>query len=495
MRCFILMLVFSLITLCGEISNAQTQSHNYRGNLVKVNMTAKSVSLSDTLGSWYDIYLVGSTGKYTDEKAYYYDHLTLKGNSYLLKDIRGNGSGPGNYLSWGNRILEGESQKTKRAFSSSGDVWCGMVNYLYTKTEVIPVCSGAWLINGVDGSAFINDNDSLKVLYAHNGYDENTQALEERLVAIIGKVSDRYLAVLKGGPYAGYEYRLVDLSHSPDIAEGSSTPINFYGFPDGGTPYWGSERQLFRRAAKISDALYLFQYEFYPGLHFFKFNDTSFTYIKTLSDGPEPVYTSHDAHWIFRNNKLYIDGFRTYVFNPSDTTFINKKELPGLLKVTGETAIDWDFNYVAQIDGDTLRIYDINKECYINAINIKGVNKPFRPVIDYPYVYLHQTIVEENSSILSVEENNSIVKSYSLSAYPNPFNPVTMLEFNIPSAGKIELKIYDALGKEVTTLVNEERNEGRYKVQFNASQLPSGIYLCRMSAGNYNVTKKVVLLK
>ncbi|HEX2960269.1 MAG TPA: hypothetical protein VHO43_00660, partial [Ignavibacteriales bacterium] len=460
MRCFISFLLFSLITLlCGN-SVAQNQGHNYRGNLVKIDMAAKSVNLSDTLGNWYDTYTPLSTGQYTEENSYYYDHLTLKGNSYFLKDTHG-GSGPYISMSWGHKILVNESKKTERSFSSSGDVWCGMVSYLMTNTEVSPVCSGAWLINGVDGNAFINDNDSLTVFYNHNGYDQETQALEGNLVTILGKVSDRYLAVIENG-YVRYECRLVDLSHSPDIAEGSSTPIKFYGVPDGGNPDWARDRQLFRRAGKICNDLYLFQSEYNPQLHFFRFDDTCFTYIKTLSDSPEPVSTSHNAHWIFKNNKLYVDGFLTYEFNPSDTTFINKRELPGFLKVSGETAVDWDFNYAAQIDGDTLRIYDINKECYINAINIKGVNKPFRPVIDYPYVYLHQTIVEENNSILAVEENNSAVRTYSLSAYPNPFNPVTTLEFNIPSAGKVELKIYDALGKEVTTLVSEERKEGSY---------------------------------
>ncbi|MGE5680952.1 MAG: T9SS type A sorting domain-containing protein [Bacillota bacterium] len=115
-----------------------------------------------------------------------------------------------------------------------------------------------------------------------------------------------------------------------------------------------------------------------------------------------------------------------------------------------------------------------------------------RPIVDSPYVYLHQT----TRTVTDVKkEKIQVAKSYTLSAYPNPFNPVTTLEFNIPAAGKVELKVYDVLGKEVATLVNEERKAGNYKVQFNASSLPSGIYLCRMSAGKYSVTKKVALLK
>ncbi|MGE5682141.1 MAG: T9SS type A sorting domain-containing protein [Bacillota bacterium] len=490
MRCFIFLLVLSLFTLFNGNSAAQPQSHNYRGNLVKINMTAKSVNLSDTLGNWYDAYDIKSSGQYNEASAYYYDHLTLPGHSYFLKQSHSE-IGPYIQMYWSGDIIENESHNNERTFNTAVGGWCGMLSPLtILKTEVIPAGQGAWLINGSLGNAFIYNNDSLITLFSQYNH-QPSQSLAENLVAVLGKVSERYLAVFNYG-YSNYEYRLVDLSNSPEISEGSSSVVRFYGFPNDQNQYIGFEQPLFRRTKKICDNLYLFQSDHIGGLHLFSFNDTCFTYIKSLSGDN---YLNAGSTWDLRNNKLHLDGILTYDLNISDTTFVNRRELPRINNSGTETSIDRDLKYEALIDGDTLRIYDINKECYINAISIKGINKPFRPIIDYPYVYLHQTIVEENSSILAVEENNSAVKSYNLSAYPNPFNPATTLEFNIPAEGRVELKIYDALGKEVTTLVNEVKKEGIYKVQFIASSLPSGIYLCRMNAGKYSVTKKIVLLK
>lgn len=79
--------------------------------------------------------------------------------------------------------------------------------------------------------------------------------------------------------------------------------------------------------------------------------------------------------------------------------------------------------------------------------------------------------------------------------YPNPFNPTTNIEFRISNFGFVSLKVYDVLGKEIVTLVNEEKPAGQYDVEFDASGLPSGIYFYRLTAGSYSATKKLVLLK
>jgi len=79
--------------------------------------------------------------------------------------------------------------------------------------------------------------------------------------------------------------------------------------------------------------------------------------------------------------------------------------------------------------------------------------------------------------------------------YPNPFNPTTTIAFSIPQAGDVTLKIFDALGREVATLVNGVRSAGEFNVVFNASSLSSGIYFYRLQAGNYVDTKKLVLMK
>jgi hypothetical protein len=79
--------------------------------------------------------------------------------------------------------------------------------------------------------------------------------------------------------------------------------------------------------------------------------------------------------------------------------------------------------------------------------------------------------------------------------YPNPFNPATMIKFSIPEASTVSLKIYDVLGNEIASLLNEEKNKGTYEVNFTATNLSSGIYFYKLEAGNFVQTKKMILMK
>ena len=79
--------------------------------------------------------------------------------------------------------------------------------------------------------------------------------------------------------------------------------------------------------------------------------------------------------------------------------------------------------------------------------------------------------------------------------YPNPFNPATTIKYDLPSKSFVSLKIYDVLGTEVASLVNEEEGEGEHSVSFNANELSSGVYFYRLAAGNFNETKKMLLTK
>ncbi len=92
--------------------------------------------------------------------------------------------------------------------------------------------------------------------------------------------------------------------------------------------------------------------------------------------------------------------------------------------------------------------------------------------------------------------SNIFLNHFSLNQnYPNPFNPFTNIGFWIPDFGFVTLKVYDVLGREVAMLVNEEKPAGSYKVKFDGSNLSSGIYFYRLTAGNYTMVKKMVLMR
>ena len=100
-------------------------------------------------------------------------------------------------------------------------------------------------------------------------------------------------------------------------------------------------------------------------------------------------------------------------------------------------------------------------------------------------------------SVTGVEnEFNGTIDSYKLfDAFPNPFNPSTIISYQIPENDFVTLKVYDAIGNEVATLVNENKQSGIYKVTFDADNLPSGVYFYRLQAVSFVETKKMLLLK
>ena len=102
-----------------------------------------------------------------------------------------------------------------------------------------------------------------------------------------------------------------------------------------------------------------------------------------------------------------------------------------------------------------------------------------------------------NDGITGIKENNlTLPDDYSLTQnYPNPFNPSTKIKYNIGATGIVTLKIFDILGREISTLVNEEKPAGRYEVNFNANNLASGVYIYKLQAGGFIQTKKMILLK
>ncbi len=95
-----------------------------------------------------------------------------------------------------------------------------------------------------------------------------------------------------------------------------------------------------------------------------------------------------------------------------------------------------------------------------------------------------------------VKEIGGVPSEYNLSQnYPNPFNPTTVINFSIPTNELVTVKVFDILGQEVAELINEVKSAGSYQVDFNASELTSGMYIYQITAGNFVATKKMMLLK
>jgi len=109
---------------------------------------------------------------------------------------------------------------------------------------------------------------------------------------------------------------------------------------------------------------------------------------------------------------------------------------------------------------------------------------------------LDYKITDIYSPATAVDEKLVYSGSYKLSQnYPNPFNPVTTIKYQMPELNFVTIKVYDVLGNEIVTLVNEEKQTGFHEIEFNLDKSTSGIYFYRLQAGSFVETKKMVLMK
>jgi len=109
---------------------------------------------------------------------------------------------------------------------------------------------------------------------------------------------------------------------------------------------------------------------------------------------------------------------------------------------------------------------------------------------------LHNHGDTEGSPLITFIDETHKINNYSLvQNYPNPFNPNTRIRYSVPSISQVSLKIYNVLGKEIEIIVDEEKEAGTYEVNWNAANLPSGVYFYRIQSGSFVETKKMLLMK
>ncbi len=157
-------------------------------------------------------------------------------------------------------------------------------------------------------------------------------------------------------------------------------------------------------------------------------------------------------------------------------------------------------------DGALKGVYSIYKSedgiNYMKEIEFEGMPEGF----NFPYLLFTETeifagfngatIHKYDAMETSNEETKLHPERFMLSQnYPNPFNPSTSISFNLPTTGEVSLKVYNMLGQEVATVVEGRLSSGSHTVNFNASQLASGMYIYRLQAGNHLQTKKMMLIK
>ena len=204
--------------------------------------------------------------------------------------------------------------------------------------------------------------------------------------------------------------------------------------------------------------------------------------------------TGEDYSWFF-NQWIYGPNHpkyeNTFMITNNDTTWtvhftINQTQTnASFFKMPVEISIHF-------LDGtDTLITV-------MNDINNQGYNFEFsRQPIDVVFDPNNNIVLKTSVTTAVAEQKyNYHPTEFNLEQnYPNPFNPSTTISWQSPVDGWQTLKVYDVLGEEITTLVNEFKHAGKYELKFNGSGLSSGIYIYKLSAGNYSASKKLLLMK
>ena len=194
------------------------------------------------------------------------------------------------------------------------------------------------------------------------------------------------------------------------------------------------------------------------------------------------VLRTTDAGISWESFKIF--DYNIMIFSICDIDFIDSK--------TGYVST-YDSRVYKSIDGGETWV----EETFPNGLNsfaMDFVNEEIGWVFGYPGI-----VLKRDPDFVSVDDpgyEKSYPNAFALyQNYPNPFNPFTKISWQSPSAGYQTLKVYDVLGNEVITLVDEYRNTGIYEIDFDASKFSSGVYFYQIKAGDFISTKKMILLK
>ena len=233
-------------------------------------------------------------------------------------------------------------------------------------------------------------------------------------------------------------------------------------------------------------------------------SDTSIYFNKILIS---TFYPSFERGWIVgTKGKIYrtsdygnnwFEAFSGTDKNLNDISFRNPNDGivagdDGTVRYTSDGGFEWLENtYLSGITSNNIVSISRVDSNTVNGL-VRGGTSGNRPGTDTTYVY----VVSSEPLSDAKDELNSNPNEFKLEQnYPNPFNPTTSMQYSISNRQFVTLKVYDILGEEVSTLVNEEKPAGEYEIEFNAYGLPSGIYFYNLTAGNMSKTKKLVLMK
>ena len=284
------------------------------------------------------------------------------------------------------------------------------------------------------------------------------------------------------------EFHIYSVGHSEN---NNNTDINITKFDPSGDLIWNRNYNRSDSGSNRND--------FYKSFTLDKLSNPIFTCVNTTSlryDIATVKYSSGgDFMWarIFgesnsteESNSVAVDNYQNIYVCGYTTNGLSAKYVT--IKYNPDGLLDWSVIYNNNNSFTSHSAYKVLTDTLGN-IYVTGISQGSGTGYDIATI--------KYSQLTNLNQTNYYeINDYLLfQNYPNPFNPVTHLEFGIPDLGFVSLKVYDLLGKEVKTLVYEIKPAGIYIIEFDGSNLPSGIYYYKIESGNFIQVRKMILLK
>lgn len=452
-------------------STLHAQPTEKSGNLLRIAFNSQNVDLSDTLGGWFQKtgFEYNSNSRFGN--VFHFSNEVYFLSSFYYDDYFWPSSGT---------ILESPALPTPIGLYGSTNAIDYIGPDLFQELQILPLKTGVWFLVGTTENLFLDSNKNII----------SKESLEIKVNHIPGMINQSYL-VLTGEfeevYLENYTYSLCNLNNSP-FAE----PIqNIEVALENGDE---DDAILLLKIREINDSTF-FVAANYNGYNNYSIERTNFrlahfkdTTLTLLSNNFE---NENLTYWVSFENRIV--GLRDgnlfgQTLNPNSLQF---EKIDTLAKNVSNYSISVDRKFSTFTRNDSLFAFSLNNELLINSWSLEEICTQYTPMIDSPYVYIHQV-----TTVVGVEEENELPNEISLSQnYPNPFNPITTISLSIPNPQFTILKVYDILGREIRTLLNKPLQPGEYEIEFDGSTLTSGVYFYVLETGTERLRKKMILLK
>lgn len=457
MIAFLLLLQLGSSPITKPVSNVEIY-----GNLVRVNVNQTEINPADTVENWHNII----RGTYISVVEFNKSFHT-KNKRYFEYS---------NYEQWFDRTFYGGKliQEGSDNHWSTFEFTDFLTPFMYGGKNIFTE-SGVWIISGEYSNVFVSNDDSVSHITYSNDFPSN----KLRLINIAGKVDGKYLISTNADPENPSEWKV-----NYYLASETDFP-----YPDSGLVQFGSTDStlLINDILQVSTDLFLVKTVLLSNPIFMKRTGNELKYLKNANVG---YYFGGLNKFV--NNQLWTMDYKTlvrYNFNPADITFSGPetvKVFPG-----DQLSADQDFSNIVFIDSDTLNIYNLEQGKITHKWSLKGFNVKWPPFIDGNDVFFHQI----TRKVVSVTDNAQKPDQFSVSVYPNPFNPSATIKVTSSSPGVTTFSVVDLLGRQVLSLPDQNLSEGINEITLNAGTLSSGLYFLKVTSGTKNQTVKLMLMK